>query len=1515
MRKIFWLVLLVAFLISACKGGAQPTGVITNPEEPTLTAAPSATPRPQAVIAVDKAILYSGPDNLLFDSLGELLRGAVVEPLGIFGDFLQVETEVEGKKKTGYLHVSWVDSLPDKLPQLTQSDVPMQRENALEWDGWDFKDTGMLSSVNNGVLAGSSTSDWMTVFNEKHPIKLTQPLSIQVQAKSEGKIADITFAGRMSNYESKAWWDGIRRLNIMFHTSNDQELAITFYDGTQEHTVSKCRLKPIPENGKFMLTFRDVSGSSFTITDSSGNSLLIENASCSLPSPLFPDGVAYLGFNIEAGSKIQIAQYDVITPASGKFVNLASLKQASPVYTTDGNLLSGDIQILNPQDNIKLLGAAGELAWVEWVDKAGKTEQGIIELAKLDNVLVVPQTALVQLPWFSAGNGLFNNLWKGQQVLMSNKLVIDGGEKGANAVSYASVPWGDNSGIDITIIPSGQMVALAIVDATKLDNTLFTLMIEDKQKLGLYISGQNVFKGLLPEDGRLNLRVANHELFVKNSMGINLASVALPGETMVNEVRFKLIAGQDSRLTINDFTFQQAPPIVLEDFAQYQNASLSNNFPVINKQNAVYLTRMGQLDFGSPITAVISEKDQELLVATSRGIITFDINTYQQLASNDLSIDTTPSNAFSSDGLLFARGLQPGEVQIWNTKTGQLSESIQIPKCQKIYKDSPCHISLVEFFREDQFLLIRSEASIFIYDIANDQVVSTIIVGGSYSLDITNDGNFIANGSYGEINIYSIADGGNSLLRKIEHPYLNENRYPMDWLGFSSDNRILYAQFPAQGMLLSWNVETGKLINEWYIGTQRSYWLSSDDRLIFAIGQDWILRIFYTDDIQHPSDLGYVGPINQIIGTDMNHMVLMSDTGEMKLVALRESSIEIKHSWMLSAVEDHSGLYQPERLVMKSLTGDRILVATDPFSFSVWHVGKTFQPVSTITPGSERISIALSPDGEKVAYSHDHSVQIWDLETNTAQDVYNADKMYPRGLAYSPDGNLLAIGINQPILEDQVIDRAVEIVIFNTLTNNVEDILPTPDSGVYLLSFSPDGKWLAGLCMNGKILIWNAINWELHKELSFFPEGNGRLLITGKDSLKISPDGKKLAVMTGDNYNDWKILQIWDLENGQKLWEKYVKYSVMTFSPDSSFIAASGLIPEKNRELFIADTITGEMLKSIEFKLASNTIYGLEFSSDGKSLISVNDKGEMDLWSVDETQSISQLAQTFIGGNKIIFSPDGKLISTTPWMVYIYEIANGSLVRSHEGFTAFAFQPDGEHYVMASPSQVQTFSLETGKLVKTPIEIGTSCTNIISLDGNKLACQPFLISHLDVFDLTSNSKRSFYNPKITGAGWYFTKIFRLSQDGSLLAVVWENIGEDSVVYVYDSKSGSELSRLQMPMREINDLSFSPDNMLLATVGEQYAQVWSLTDQNLLMDFRWEPSMLGTVNISPDAKLLATGSMDGVVQLWSLKDGQLVDVIDGVPFGTSYLAFSPDSRSLAVSYKDDKTRLYDISGVK
>ena len=73
--------------------------------------------------------------------------------------------------------------------------------------------------------------------------------------------------------------------------------------------------------------------------------------------------------------------------------------------------------------------------------------------------------------------------------------------------------------------------------------------------------------------------------------------------------------------------------------------------------------------------------------------------------------------------------------------------------------------------------------------------------------------------------------------------------------------------------------------------------------------------------------------------------------------------------------------------------------------------------------------------------------------------------------------------------------------------------------------------------------------------------------------------------------------------------------------------------------------------------------------------------------------------------------------------------------------------------------------------------------------------------------------------------------------------------------------------------------------------------------------------VNAVAYSPDGKILATGSGDGIARLWDVATHQQI----GVPLGTfsharliESMAFSPDGKTLAVASKDGVVRLWDVA---
>jgi hypothetical protein len=84
---------------------------------------------PNAATTRNGATLYGGPGNLGYDVIARLAGCTVVTAQAMFGDFLKMEATVAGQVKTGFLHKSYVFTVPANLPVLSLEQVPWQNED------------------------------------------------------------------------------------------------------------------------------------------------------------------------------------------------------------------------------------------------------------------------------------------------------------------------------------------------------------------------------------------------------------------------------------------------------------------------------------------------------------------------------------------------------------------------------------------------------------------------------------------------------------------------------------------------------------------------------------------------------------------------------------------------------------------------------------------------------------------------------------------------------------------------------------------------------------------------------------------------------------------------------------------------------------------------------------------------------------------------------------------------------------------------------------------------------------------------------------------------------------------------------------------------------------------------------------------------------------------------------------------------------------------------------------------
>jgi DNA-binding beta-propeller fold protein YncE len=146
-----------------------------------------------------------------------------------------------------------------------------------------------------------------------------------------------------------------------------------------------------------------------------------------------------------------------------------------------------------------------------------------------------------------------------------------------------------------------------------------------------------------------------------------------------------------------------------------------------------------------------------------------------------------------------------------------------------------------------------------------------------------------------------------------------------------------------------------------------------------------------------------------------------------------------------------------------------------------------------------------------------------------------------------------------------------------------------------------------------------------------------------------------------------------------------------------------------------------------------------------------------------------------------------------------------------------------------------------------------------------------------------------------------------SPDSLLLATV----GSDKTARLWDPATGKHVRTLKGHSHVVQGVAFSPHGRLLATAShDTTVRLWDSAFSRSLRILTGHTSSVVGVAFSPDGRLLATAGWDGTARLWDPVAGGHLRTLTG---HTSYLtsvAFSPDGRLLATAGLDKTARLWD-----
>ncbi len=589
----------------------------------------------------------------------------------------------------------------------------------------------------------------------------------------------------------------------------------------------------------------------------------------------------------------------------------------------------------------------------------------------------------------------------------------------------------------------------------------------------------------------------------------------------------------------------------------------------------------------------------------------------------------------------------------------------------------------------------------------------------------------------------------------------------------------------------------------------------------------------------------------------------------------------------------------------------------DGTSLRFWETATGKELSRIAVEGLEVARLAFTPDGQGVFVDRGSGVELYQRQTGALLRCFVVEDFSGR-FALAPDGKSLAMA------SDRSGQYSPVLHVLETATGGERLALQTQRGAFVACGFSFDGKRLLSATTTVRI------------------GGGGVGGVKGgaggaKGGVKGGGGGEFLASTNrfdGANQQQTIVgsIRAWDIATGKVIGEVANDTYNVALSPDGQVAA----MQDEEGMTRVVNVVTGQTICTFKTPFSA-----LEFTPDGKALLTANGRGDEPDWLWDVVSgSVIRRYETQQPHRLAGFSPDGKMFAVMAgdWKqdgsVLLWNVATGKAIRhggGHSGaVTAILFAPGNKILVSGSKDcTVRLWESATGK-------------ELACLEGHKaritaLACSPTnntLASAssdgvVRLWDVAERRTLAILYAPINKHGSAEGEAIKLgfSKDGKQLIIGGTTAG----LQIFDLAAHKPISAHSIGSYATVFALSNDGKLALSTSYEERdfpssspnekLMLWQLADGRQLQSIQLRPAQMGdqtqdqieawSAALSSDGRLVAASQSRGsstphgvfyedhLVRVWEKATGQELLRVTESRIGS--LAFSPNARLLAAGH--------------